>query len=84
MIPALLLRHHSWAIFVHPIAGLIYERDQYMAQQTVKMLEQSKESVALAIMGRAHLKGYGLALKSHGFTQLEPGDVLPDCIVSTT
>ena len=84
MIPALLLRHHSWAIFVHPIAGLIYERDQHMATQTMKMLEQSEEVAALAVMGRAHLKGYGLALKSHGFTQLDSGDVLPDCIVSTT
>ena len=84
MIPALLLRHHSWAILVHPIAGLIYERDQHMAEQTVKMLEEVDEPAALAIMGRAHLKGYGLALKGYGFTPLEAADVLPDCIVSAT
>ena len=84
MIPALLLRHHRWAIWVHPIAGLIYERDQYMAEQTVRMLETSDASAALAIMGRAHLKGYGIALERRGFRELEATAVLPDCIVSAT
>ena len=83
LIPSLLLRHHSWAILVHPMAGLIYERDRFMAAQTVLMLEQSSEATALTVMGRAHLKGYGLALKSHGFTKLEAADVHPDYIVST-
>ena len=84
MIPALLLRHHSWAIWVHPIAGLIYERDQYMATQTVNMLETHDELAALAIMGRAHLKGYGLALQRHGFKEVAAEEILPDCIVSTS
>ena len=84
LIPSLLLRHHSWAIFVHPLAGLIYERDRYMAEQTVKMLEESSEQTALTIMGRAHLKGFGLALQNDGFTKLEAASVLPDYIVSTT
>jgi hypothetical protein len=84
LIPSLLLRHHSWAALLHPLAGLIYERDRFMARQTVQMLVESPEPAALTVMGRAHLKGYGLALKSHGFTKLEAGDVLPDYIVSTT
>jgi len=83
LIPALLLRHHSWAIVVHPMAGLIYERDRFMAAQTVQMLQQSDEPTALTVMGRAHLKGYGLALKSHGFTKLQADDVLPDYIISS-
>jgi len=84
LIPSLLLRHHSWAILIHPLAGLIYERDRYMGEQMVKVLEESNEQAALAIMGRAHLKGFGLVLQSHGFTKLEAGEVLPDCIVSAT
>ena len=76
LIPALLLRQHSWAIVIHPLAGLIYERDQYMAKKTIEMPAGSDATSALTIMGRAHLKGFGRALGAAGFQRIERSEVL--------
>ena len=72
LVPAWLLRRHSWAWIVHPAIAILNARDVLMANGTVRMLGANpKPSSAIVIMGRAHLPGFGLELEKRGFVRLD-------------
>ena len=69
LVPAILLRRLSWCWVIHPFLGILTLRDELMAAGTVRMLEDHpREKVAVVVMGRAHVSGYGrLLVERHGF-----------------
>jgi len=73
LVPAYLMRRHSWAWMLHPAVALLTVRDTLMAEGTVRMLREHPEpSAAVVVMGRAHLLGFERELvEKHGFTRAE-------------
>jgi hypothetical protein len=72
LIPAILLRRHSWSWLIHPFLGILTPRDELMAAGTVRMLEDHpRESAAVVVMGRAHVSGVErLLVDKYGFTRV--------------
>ncbi len=73
LVPAYLLRRHSWAWLIHPAVALVAVRDMLMAEGTVRMLrDHPGPSAAVVVMGRAHLPGFERELlEKHGFLPAE-------------
>lgn len=73
LLPAILLRRHSWSWLVHPFLGILTLRDELMANGTVTMLaDHPRERFAVVVMGRAHVSGYSrLLVEKHGFRAVE-------------
>ena len=70
LIPAYLLRRHSWHWVLNPMVAILTVRNQTMAEGTVEMLRQNPSGDALVIMGRAHLNGYQDELiEKYGFSR---------------
>ena len=70
LVPAIALRRYSWSWMIHPFMGILTLRDILMASGTVVMLaDHPRESVAVVVMGRAHVQGYArLLVEKYGFT----------------
>ncbi|MDB4996610.1 MAG: hypothetical protein JWM74_4042 [Myxococcaceae bacterium] len=75
LLPAILLRRHSWAWLIHPVVAIVTVRDRMMANGTVQMLSDHPEAQsAVVVMGRAHLPGFERELVDlHGFRRLSDG-----------
>lgn len=73
LIPAFLLRRKSWSYLIHPFLGILTPRDELMAAGTVRMLEDHPSmTVAVVVMGRAHVSGYErLLIERYGFKRDE-------------
>lgn len=73
IVPAALLRRHSWSWVIHPFVGILGPRDELMAAGTVRMLEDHRGiGAAVVVMGRAHVPGYErLLVERHGFARIE-------------
>lgn len=69
LVPAIVLRRHTWSWVVHPFLGILTLRDHLMAAGTVRMLaDHPREKAAVVVMGRAHVSGYARVLvEHHGF-----------------
>jgi hypothetical protein len=69
LIFGILLRGYSWSWVIHPFLGILYLRDELMAEGTVRMLEDHPTvEVAVVVMGRAHVPGYArILVERHGF-----------------
>jgi hypothetical protein len=72
IVPAYILRRHSWSWLVHPAVGIVAARDTLMAEGTVRMLRHHPDpQTALVIMGRAHLPGFERELiEKHAFRRM--------------
>ncbi len=73
LVPAILLRRHSWAWLIHPVVAIVTVRDRMMANGTVQMLSDHPEAqTAVVVMGRAHLPGFERELvELHGFRRID-------------
>lgn len=72
LVPAWLLRRHSWAWLIHPVIAIVSVRDVLMANGTVRMLAtHPTPQSALVIMGRAHVAGYSAELEKRGFQRID-------------
>lgn len=73
VVPAAVLRRHSWSWVVHPFLGILTPRDELMAAGTVRMLEDHPGiDAAVVVMGRAHVQGYErLLVERYGFSRIE-------------
>jgi hypothetical protein len=73
LLPAYLLRRHSWSWLVHPLIGILAARDATMAEGTIRMLEvHSHTHSALIVLGRAHLRGFARELvEKYGFAVVD-------------
>jgi hypothetical protein len=69
VVPAWLLRRHTWSWLVHPAVAILSVRDRLMAEGTVRMLhDHPGPRAAVVVMGRAHLPGFMRELvERHGF-----------------
>jgi hypothetical protein len=68
LIPAILLRRHSWSWLLHPAVAILTVRDQIMAEGTIAMFKEHHDPEAIVIMGRAHVAGYTRILtERYGF-----------------
>jgi len=68
LVPAWLLRAHSWAWVLHPAIAILNVRDVLMAEGTARMMAEHPEpQAAVVVMGRAHLPGFGRELEKRGF-----------------
>jgi len=72
LVPAIILRRHSWSWMIHPLIGILTLRDILMSEGTVTMLaDHKKEKFAVVVMGRAHVQGYSrLLIERHGFSAI--------------
>jgi hypothetical protein len=73
LVPAVLLRRHSWSWIIHPFVGILTLRDELMSRGTLTMLaDHPRERYAVVVMGRAHVSGYSrLLVEKHGFRVVE-------------
>ena len=73
LIVAVLLRRFRYAWLINPAITILTHRDVILANGTAAMFaEDADDGPALAIMGRAHLRGYARELVAHhGFEMLD-------------
>jgi hypothetical protein len=73
LVPAILLRRHSWSWLLHPFLGILTLRDELMSEGTVRMLaDHPRQRFAVVVMGRAHVSGYSrLLVERHRFQHVE-------------
>lgn len=72
LVPAWLLRRHTWSWLLHPMIAILTVRDAMMAEGTMRMLrEHPGPRTAVVVMGRAHLPGYTRVLvEKHGMRRI--------------
>jgi hypothetical protein len=70
LVPAIILRRHSWSWMIHPFIGILTLRDELMADGAAEMMkDHPREIAAVLVMGRAHVQGVmRLLVERHGFT----------------
>lgn len=70
LVPAILLRRHTWCWVLHPFLGILTLRDHLMVDGTVMMMaDHPRIANAVLVMGRAHVAGVErILVEAHGYT----------------